>query len=110
MNRRFYYIVFLASLVSNPIVAQEDKTNTIDSTSIRKEYILPDPKRYEAYYDVHAGLYYLYPKIGNTIVGTPVAMSVKEYQKYVLSNQLSAYYKENLRQMICCIVRILKMQ
>ena len=94
MNRRFYYIVFLASLVSNPIVAQEDKTNTIDSTSIRKEYILPDPKRYEAYYDVHAGLYYLYPKIGNTIVGTPVAMSVKEYQKYVLSNQLSAYYKE----------------
>ncbi|MDO4224339.1 MAG: cell surface protein SprA [Bergeyella zoohelcum] len=55
---------------------------------------LPNPTRYEAFYDVTTGKYYLYPKVGNVVTGSPIAMSVAEYQAYVRSQQLSSYYKE----------------
>ena len=50
--------------------------------------------RYEAFYDVPSGMYFLYPKIGNMVVGNPVSMTSAEYHKYMLDNQLSAYYNE----------------
>ena len=65
-----------------------------DSASVRTDYSLPNPMRYDAFYDVETGMYFLYPKIGNMIVGNPVSMTSAEYNQYMLTNQLSAYYKE----------------
>ena len=39
-------------------------------------------------------MYFLYPKIGNMVVGNPVSMTSDEYNRYMLNNQLSAYYNE----------------
>ncbi|BAP29843.1 gliding motility protein spra [Chryseobacterium sp. StRB126] len=65
-----------------------------DTTIIRKQYEVADPTRYEAYFDIKTGMYYVYPKIGNTITGPPTAMSPEEYKEYVLALQTRAYYKE----------------
>ena len=65
-----------------------------DSSSIETEFPLPDPLRYEAFFDVPSGMYILYPKIGNMVVGNPVSMTSAEYYEYMRNNQLSAYYKE----------------
>lgn len=65
-----------------------------DSISIRKDFSLPNPTRYEAFYDVETGMYFLYPKIGNTVIGAPTVMTVREYQDYVMSTQLADYYRE----------------
>ncbi|WP_228414508.1 cell surface protein SprA [Chryseobacterium sp. SNU WT5] len=65
-----------------------------DSSSVRQEFPLPNPLRYDAFYDVASGMYILYPKIGNMVVGNPVSMTSEEYHKYTLKNQLSNYYKE----------------
>ncbi len=65
-----------------------------DSTIVRTEYSLPNPIKYEAFYDVQSGMYILYPKIGNMVVGSPVSMSSEEYYQYILNNQLAEYYKE----------------
>ena len=65
-----------------------------DSISIRKDFSLPNPTRYEAFYDVETGMYFLYPKMGNTVIGAPTVMTVREYQDYVMSSQLADYYRE----------------
>ena len=65
-----------------------------DSTSVRENFSLPNPLRYEAFYDVSSGMYILYPKVGNMVVGNPVSMTSAEYQQYMLKNQLSQYYNE----------------
>ncbi|MBV8326021.1 cell surface protein SprA [Chryseobacterium sp.] len=65
-----------------------------DTAIIRKEYEVADPTRYEAYYDIKTGMYYVYPKIGNTVTGPPTAMSPEEYKEYMLATQTKAYYKE----------------
>lgn len=65
-----------------------------DSISIRKDFSLPNPTRYEAFYDVETGMYFLYPKIGNTVIGAPTVMTVREYQDYVMITQLADYYRE----------------
>lgn len=65
-----------------------------DTAIIRKQYEVADPTRYEAYYDIKTGMYYVYPKIGNTITGPPTAMSPEEYKEYMLASQTRAYYKE----------------
>lgn len=67
---------------------------TKDTAIIRKQYEVADPTRYEAYYDIKTGMYYVYPKIGNTITGPPTAMSPEEYKEYMLATQTKAYYKE----------------
>ncbi|THV58800.1 cell surface protein SprA [Chryseobacterium candidae] len=65
-----------------------------DTAIIRKQYEVADPTRYEAYYDIKTGMYYVYPKIGNTITGPPTAMSPEDYKEYMLASQTKAYYKE----------------
>lgn len=65
-----------------------------DSTSVRKNYSLPNPIRYDAFYDVKSNMYYLYPKVGNLVTGNPVAMTPDEYNAYVKANQLKSYYQE----------------
>lgn len=84
-----YFIVFCCSFAT--MNAQE---NPSDSASVRQDFSLPNPLRYEAFYDVTSGMYFLYPKVGNMVVGNPVSMSSEEYHQYMLSNQLSEYYKE----------------
>lgn len=84
-----YFIVFCCSFAT--MNAQE---NPSDSASVRQDFSLPNPLRYEAFYDVTSGIYFLYPKVGNMVVGNPVSMSSEEYHQYMLSNQLSEYYKE----------------
>ncbi|MGO4709104.1 cell surface protein SprA, partial [Chryseobacterium sp. 2TAF14] len=62
--------------------------------SIKKNYEVTDPTYYEAYYDVKIGMYYVYPKIGNTITGPPVAMSPEDYKEFMLAEQSRAFYRE----------------
>ncbi len=85
----FLFLSFLCMSVS--AFAQQVKK---DTAIIRKEYEVADPTRYEAYYDIKTGMYYVYPKIGNTITGPPTAMSPEEYKEYMLAAQTKAYYKE----------------
>lgn len=89
----FYRIIILFFLIFS-FAETAAQVLTEDSISIRKDFTLPDPTRYEAFYDVETGMYFVYPKIGNTVVGTPTMMTVKEYQDYTASTQLRAYYKE----------------
>ena len=86
------FLGFLLTFFSLASVIAQVKPS--DSASVRKDYSLPDPTRYEAFYDVSSGMYILYPKIGNVIVGNPVSMTSAEYQKYMLSNEISEYYRE----------------
>ncbi len=84
----FLFLSFLFMSVSTFAQAQRD------TAIIRKQYEVADPTRYEAYYDIKTGMYYVYPKIGNTITGPPTAMSPEEYKQYMLATQTKAYYKE----------------
>jgi cell surface protein SprA len=70
------------------------QTTPQDSISVREDFSIPNPMRYEAFYDVPSGMYFLYPKIGSMVVGNPISMTSEEYHKYMLDNQLSAYYNE----------------
>lgn len=65
-----------------------------DTAIIRKEYELADPTKYEAFYDIKTGMYFVYPKIGTTVTGPPTAMSPEEYKEFMLATQTRAYYKE----------------
>ncbi len=88
--RQFTYLfVFCCTFAT--LKAQEKPS---DSASVRQDFSLPNPMRYEAFYDVTSGMYFLYPKVGNMVVGNPVSMTSAEYHQYMLSNQLSEYYKE----------------
>nr|WP_229728470.1 cell surface protein SprA [Epilithonimonas arachidiradicis] len=72
--------------------AQDKPADTL--VTGRKDFSLADPIRYDAFYDIKTGMYYLYPKIGNSVVGAPIAMTFEEYKNYVMQNNLRAYYEE----------------
>ena len=74
------------------LFAQEKPIDSL--ISVRKDFSLADPIRYDAFYDIKTGMYYLYPKIGNSVVGAPIAMTFEEYKNYVMQNNLRAYYEE----------------
>ncbi len=86
--------VYLLLLLCCAVVGLHAQEKPSDSINIRKDYRLPDPKTYESYYDVSTGMYYLYPKVGNVVVGAPVVMTPAEYKDYTLTNALSNYYRE----------------
>ncbi|MBK1894133.1 T9SS outer membrane translocon Sov/SprA [Chryseobacterium paridis] len=65
-----------------------------DTAIIKKDYELADPTQFEAFYDIKTGMYYVYPKIGNTVTGPPTAMSPQEYKEFMLASQTKAYYKD----------------
>ncbi|MDL1914313.1 MAG: cell surface protein SprA [Bergeyella sp.] len=96
MGKDFFYRIALAFVLisgslSHLVFAQK---KTSDSTNVRKDYSLPDPTKYEAFYDVSTGMYYIYPKIGNTITGAPTVMTVEKYQEYIKNIQLQDYYRK----------------
>ncbi len=70
----------------------------LDSISIRKDYTIPDPTYYDAFYDVATNTYFLYPKIGNVVTGPPIAMTPTEYSQYILAEKLRKYYREKSEQ------------
>ena len=86
------FLGFLLTFFSLTSVFAQVKPS--DSASVRQDFSLPNPTRYEAFYDVSSGMYILYPKIGNIVVGNPVSMTSAEYQKYMLTNEISEYYRE----------------
>ncbi len=89
-QHKFFLLLFLMVSFANTFA----QVKPSDSSSVRQDFSLPNPIRYEAFYDVPSGMYFLYPKIGNMVVGNPVSMTSAEYYHYMLNNQLSEYYKE----------------
>ena len=89
-RHKFFLLSFLLVSFANTFA----QVKPSDSSSVRQDFSLPNPIRYEAFYDVPSGMYFLYPKIGNMVVGNPVSMTSAEYYQYMLNNQLSEYYKE----------------
>lgn len=65
-----------------------------DTAIIKKDYQLADPTQFEAYYDIKSGMYFVYPKVGNTITGPPTAMSPEDYKEFMMAAQTREYYKE----------------
>lgn len=65
-----------------------------ETVAPKKTFTLPSPIRYEAFYDIKQGLYFLYPKVGNLVTGTPIAMTPAEYADYVRTQGLKSYYHE----------------
>ena len=65
-----------------------------ETTSVKEEYKLPDPTYYEGFYDIKIGMYYVYPKVGELVVGTPLVMTPEEYQKFMMAQAAKAYYKD----------------
>lgn len=85
-------LLFLVFVGFTNISAQDVPSDSL--VSIRKDFSLSDPIRYDAYYDIGTGMYYLYPKVGNTVVGAPTAMTFEEYKNYTMQNNLRSYYEE----------------
>ncbi|WP_018675287.1 cell surface protein SprA [Riemerella columbina] len=77
-------------LLSTKTYAQTEPDKNAKSPKLT----MPNPIRYEAFYDIQQGLYFLYPKVGNVVSGTPIAMTPEEYASYVRTQGLRAYYKE----------------
>lgn len=85
-------LLFLVFVGCTNIFAQDKPSDSL--ISVRKDFSLGDPIRYDAFYDIGTGMYYLYPKIGNTVVGAPIAMTFEEYKNYTMQNNLRSYYEE----------------
>ncbi|WP_438265281.1 cell surface protein SprA [Chryseobacterium gilvum] len=90
-NNKFLKIyVFLSFLFLSINLSAQDQ----QGISIKKDYKLTDPTYYEAFYDIKTGMYYVYPKIGNTVTGPPTAMSPEEYKEFMLAEQARAFYRD----------------
>ncbi|WP_379968679.1 cell surface protein SprA [Epilithonimonas sp. UC225_85] len=85
-------LLFLVFVGFTNIFAQDSPSDSL--ISVRKDFSLADPIRYDAFYDIGTGMYYLYPKVGNTVVGSPIAMTFEEYKNYTMENNLRSYYEE----------------
>lgn len=90
----FNLFLFLSFLCMSVMTSAQQRPAVRDTAIIKKDYQLADPTQYEAYYDIKTGMYYVYPKIGNTIVGPPTAMSPEDYKEFMMAEQTRAYYKE----------------
>ena len=86
---------FMFWLPMASITAQESSDN---QAVIKKELQLPDPTTYEAFYDIKIGMYFVYPKIGNLISGTPMVMTPREYHQFRMSKISKDYYREKSEQ------------
>ena len=94
-NNKFLKIfLFLSFLCVSATAFAQQRPPVRDTAIIKKDYQLADPTRYEAFYDIKTGMYYVYPKVGNTITGPPTAMSPQDYKEFMLATQSRDYYKE----------------
>lgn len=90
----FNIFLFLSFMCMSVMTFAQQRPAVGDTAIIKKDYQLADPTQYEAYYDIKTGMYYVYPKIGNTITGPPTAMSPEDYKEFMMAEQTRAYYKE----------------
>ena len=67
---------------------------TENTAEENKVFTLPNPTRYEAFYDIKTGMYHLYPKIGNLIVGAPLTMTPIQYSQYLQDKNMREYFRE----------------
>ncbi|PIE50029.1 MAG: cell surface protein SprA [Flavobacteriales bacterium] len=65
-----------------------------EGIEVKEDYSLPNPTSYEGVYDVETEMYYVYPKIGNLVVGEPIVMTVAEYQLFRMKQSARDYYRE----------------
>jgi len=86
---KIFPVLFLL-LVSGSIFAQQPQ----QGVDIKKNWEVEDPTYYEAYYDIKTGMYFVYPKIGNTVTGPPTAMSPQDYKEFMDAQQAKAYYRD----------------
>ncbi|MFC7347913.1 cell surface protein SprA [Chryseobacterium zhengzhouense] len=92
-NNKFLSIyIFLSFLLGSINIFGQEQNQ--QNSSIRKNFEITDPTYYEAYYDIKTGMYYVYPKIGNTITGPGVAMSPDDYKEFMLAEQSKAFYRD----------------
>ena len=84
----FSVLFFL--LVSGSVFAQQEPTGF----TIKKDWQVEDPTYYEAYYDIKTGMYFVYPKVGNTVTGPPTPMSPQDYKEFMDAQQAKTYYKD----------------
>ncbi|MCS3868169.1 cell surface protein SprA [Chryseobacterium ginsenosidimutans] len=90
----FLFLSFLCMSVSTFAQRRRPAAPVRDTAIIKKDYQLADPTQFEAYYDIKTGMYFVYPKVGNTITGPPTAMSPEDYKEFMMTAQTKAYYKE----------------
>ncbi|TCP28108.1 protein involved in gliding motility SprA [Tenacibaculum skagerrakense] len=106
-NRFFTALAFLVSVVS---FAQN--TNKKDSISTKKDTIIPlkydfnfdqkghlflnNPTDIQVRYDKSINKFVIVEKIGNYVIGTPIYLTPREYDKYRLKNDLKSYFKEKV--------------
>ena len=81
--------LFFLSLFSDNVWAQ-----TEEQTIENKEFTIPNPTRYEAFYDIKTGMYYLYPKIGNLVVGEPLTMTPLQYSQYLQNKNIREFFRQ----------------
>jgi cell surface protein SprA len=93
-NKYLNLFLFLSFLCVSVMTFAQQRPPVRDTAIIKKDYQLADPTQYEAYYDIKTGMYFVYPKVGNTITGPPTAMSPEDYKEFMMAEQTRAYYKE----------------
>lgn len=94
-NSKYLNIFFFLSFLCMSVMTfAQQRPPVRDTAIIKKDYQLADPTQYEAYYDITTGMYFVYPKVGNTITGPPTAMSPEDYKEFMMAEQTRAYYKE----------------
>ncbi len=95
MKKNYFLYKILASLFYLSTVVFSAQTQPKDSIKVAKEgFLMPNTVRYETFYDIKSGLYYLYPKIGNITTGAPLVMTSKQYSEYMMNKQAKEYYRE----------------
>lgn len=96
MISRFHSVFFLLMLGSFILVNAQEVPEDSGETGIdiKKDYKLPDPTSYEGVYDIDTNMYFVYPKIGNIIVGEPMVMTVQDYQLFKIKESAREYYRQ----------------
>ena len=91
---RFLHKLISAVLFLLAFTAANAQRTPADSAIVKQDYVLPDPTHYEAFYDVKLGMYYVYPKVGELVTGTPYVMTPAEYQDFMMAQLSRDYYRE----------------
>ena len=85
------FLILFLLLISGSLFAQQPQQAGVD---IKKNWEVEDPTYYDAYYDIKTGMYFVYPKIGNTVTGPPTPMSPEDYKEFMDAQQAKAYYRD----------------
>ncbi|MBS1572435.1 MAG: cell surface protein SprA [Bacteroidetes bacterium] len=89
----FFKFLLIVFFINSVFVFGQNKP-VQDSTFVKKQYELPDPTTYDAYFDIPSGMYFVYPKIGNVISGNAISMTPEEYSDFVRLRMAKDYYKD----------------